>query len=124
MIVVDLGAPTLRIETLEDVLVHVRLAFDELDRPARALEEIDVTAAGEVDEALNGAAAAREIDEERRRHFVEIPRFIRRVLEVAFDGAGRGVNRDGRGRKQVVAFALRCNPWVAVSDAPVKEVRL
>src|SRR5438067_1146383 len=122
MIGIDLGPPGLRIEARENVLVDVRLAFDEPDLAARPLEEIEIAAAGEVDEAADRPAVAREIDQQRRRDLVEVPRLVRRVLEVALDRPGGRVDRDRRRRVEVVALALGRHPRIAVADAPVQQV--
>src|SRR5207244_11657139 len=39
---INIGTAGLRIEALEDVLLHERLAFDEVDLPVRTLEEPEV----------------------------------------------------------------------------------
>src|SRR5262249_56870323 len=79
---IDLRTSGPGVEALEDVLFDVRLAFDELDPVARPLEKVQITAAREVDETLDRPAVALVIDQDRRRHFVAVPRFVRRVLEM------------------------------------------
>ena len=97
------GRPVFGIEATEDVLVDVRLAVDELDRAVRALEEPQIAVARDVDESLDRASVAPVVDEDRRRHFVPVPRLVRVVLEVALDLPGRHVDRDRRRDVEVVA---------------------
>src|SRR6185436_14496046 len=107
----------LRIEALEDVLLHERCAVDEIDLAARTLEEPEVAVARDVDQSLDRPAVAPEVDENRRRHFVPVPRFIRVVLEVALDGAGGDVERHGGRDVEIVAGALIAHPRAAVAGA-------
>jgi len=39
MVGIDFGPPGFRIETFEDILIHIRFAFDKLDRPVGTVEE-------------------------------------------------------------------------------------
>ena len=77
---IDVGPSGLRIEALEHVLLHVRLAFDELDRAVRALEKPQIAVARDVDQPLDRSAVALVVDENRRRHLVPVPRIVRVVL--------------------------------------------
>ena len=61
---VDFRAARFRIEPLEDVLLDVRLAVDEVDRTGRALEEIQIAVAAEIHQSLDCSATAPEVDEE------------------------------------------------------------
>src|SRR3981081_2144242 len=64
---VDLRSFRLGIEVAENVLLYVRLAIDEIDLVAGALEKIQVAAACEVDESLDRLAVAPESDKHRGR---------------------------------------------------------
>src|SRR5204863_6935081 len=100
---IDVGPSRLWIEALEDVLLHVRLTVDEVDRAVRALHEPEIAVASDVNESLDRLAVALEVDEDRRRHFVPVPRVVRVVLVVALDPAARDVDGDRRARIKVIA---------------------
>ena len=105
-------------------MLHVGRAADEPDGAVAALEEPEIAVAGHVDESLDGAAVALEVDEDRRRHLVPVPRFVRRVLEVPLDLARGHVHGDRGRRVEVVARALIAHPRPAVAGAPIGDVRL
>src|SRR5207244_2642342 len=111
----EVAAPRLRIEAAEDVLLHVRLALDEIDLPARPLEKPQVPVARDVDQSFDRAAVARVVDENRRRHFVPIPRIVRVVLKVTFDLSRRDIDRHRRRRVEIVAGTLIAHPGSAVA---------
>ncbi len=119
---IDVGPSGRRIETAIDVLIDVRFAVDEVDRARRALEEIEIPVARDVDEALYLPAAALIVDEDRRRHFVPVPRLVGVVLEVALDLSGGDVDGHGGRDVEVVAGPLIAHPGAAVAGAPVGEV--
>ena len=125
---IDIRPAGLRIQALEHVLIHVRLAFDELDAPVAAhhaaIEEPQIAVARDIDQTLDGAPVALEIDQDRRRNFVPIPGIVRMVLEVSLDLAGGDIERDGRRGVEIVAGPLVAHPRTAVADAPVREVRV
>ena len=77
---IDFRPAGFRIEAREHVLVHVRLAFDEMDRTAAAFQEPQVAVARDVDQTFDGASAALEVDQDRRRDFVPVPGVVRMVL--------------------------------------------
>src|SRR6185295_5623576 len=72
---------------------------------------------------LDGPAVALVIDDDRRRYFVPVPGFVRVVLEVTSDAAGRDVEGHRGRRVQIVARALVAHPRAAVAGAPEREVR-
>src|SRR6516164_3963937 len=121
---IDVGPPCLRIEFSEDVLPDERLAIDESDPAVCPLEEPQVAVARDVDQSLDRPAAAREVNEDRRRDFVPVPRFVRVVLKVALHLAGRGIERYGRRCEEVVAGPLIAHPGSAVAGPPERQVRL
>ena len=119
---IDVRPPALRVQAPENVLLHVRFAIDEPDRAAAALEKIQIPAACEVDQSLDRLAVAREIDQQRRGDFVEVPGFVWRVLEVALDRAGGRVYRHRRRGVEIVARSLGGHPGIGVADSPEQQV--
>ena len=117
---IDIGTSGLRIESAIDVVPHERRRFDEFDRAGRALEEIQNATARDVDQSLDRAAAALEVDQNRRRHLVPVPRFIRVVLHVALDLTRRDIDGHRRGDVQVVAGPSIADPRTTVAGAPVR----
>src|SRR6266516_3341981 len=91
---INLRASGLRVETLEHVLFHVRLALDEIDLAVRALKKPQVAVAGNVDQTFNCPAAAFVVDQDRRRDLVPVPGFVGGILVVTLDLAGGGIDRD------------------------------
>lgn len=96
----------LGIQTEEYVLIHVRLALDELDRPGASFEEPQITIAGDVNQSLDRTSVALVVDEYGRRNLVIVPGIVRVILEVSLDGAGSDVKRDRRCGVEIVARAL------------------
>src|SRR2546430_785258 len=103
---VDFRPSRFRIEALEDVLIDVRLAFDERDRTGASLEKPQIPVTRDVDEPLDRAAVAPVVDENRRRDLVPVPRVVLVILEVAFERAGCDVERDDRRYVKVVPGTL------------------
>ena len=119
---VDVGTARDRVETAEGGLAHERLAFDEPDGAVAALEEPEIPVARHVDESLHGAAVALVVDEDRRRHFIPVPRVVRMVLMVALDRAGHHVDGHRGRRIQVVSRTLIAHPRTAIARAPVGQL--
>jgi hypothetical protein len=74
---IDVRPSRFRIEASEYVLRDEWDAIDEVDAAVRALEP-QIAIAGDVDQAFDRSAVSPEIDEDRRRDLVPVPRFIRR----------------------------------------------
>src|SRR5262245_60668351 len=92
-----------RIETLEDVLLHVRHAFYEVDLPVGSFEEPKITIASDVDQALHGSAVALIIHKYRWRDLIPVPGIVRMILVVTLDLSGRDIDGHSRRRIKVVA---------------------
>ena len=121
---IDVRPSSDRVETAEDGLSDEGFAFDELDGPVAALEKPEVSVASDVDESFDRAAVALIVHEDRRRHFIPVPRLVRVVLEVSFDLSGRDVDRDRRCDVEVVAGTLIAHPRSAVARSPIRDVRV
>src|SRR5262249_20693923 len=119
---IDIRTTGLRIETLENVLIDERLAFDELDRSRAALEEPDVTIARAVDQAFDRAAVALVVDEDRRRHFIPIPCVVRVVLVIALARCCGHIDRNDRRGVEVVSRTTVADRWTAVAGSPERKV--
>src|SRR5439155_23826002 len=70
---VNLRSARFRIEALRNILKHVRLSFDVLDRSRTAFEKPQITIARDVDQTFVGSAIALEVHEDRRRDLVIVP---------------------------------------------------
>ena len=90
--------------------------------PVAALEKPQVSVARHVDESFDRPAVALIVDEDRRRHFIPVPRLVRVVLEVSLDLSGRDVDRNRRCDVEVVAGTLIAHPGTTVAGSPVREV--
>ncbi len=121
---IDVRPPGFRIEAPEHRLVHVGLAFHEVDRPVRALEEPEVAVARDVDQALDRPSVPLIVHENRRRHFIPVPRIVRMVLMMSLDRARRDVDGDRRAGIEVVAGPKVAHPRPAVAGSPEREIRL
>ena len=120
---IDVGPSGHRIETRETRSASTNgLPSTKRIGPVPALEKPEVSVARDVDEAFDRPAVALVVHEDRRRHFVPVPRLVRVVLEVSPDLPGRHVDRDRRRDVEVVAGALIAHPRAAVAGAPVREV--
>ena len=123
---IHVGTSGLRIEAPEHVLVDVRLAFDKLDPSAgfrvAAIEEPQVAVAGDIDQSLEGAPVALEVNQDGRRHFVPVPGVIRVVLEVPLDRASGNIQSDGGGNIEIVAGAPIAHPRATVANSPIREI--
>src|SRR5207244_8042897 len=99
-----------------------RPSVNESDLVARSLEEPQIAVAANIDQALIHPAAALEIDQDRRRDFIPIPRFVGIVLMMTLDLARCDIEGNCRRRVQIVAGALVADPWTAVSRSDQNEV--
>ena len=61
------------------------------DCPCSRLRKPEVLHLADRDELLHCAAVALIVDQNRRRHLVPVPRFVRVILEMPLQGAGRDV---------------------------------
>ena len=121
---VEVGPAGHGVQSAKCRLADIRHALGELDGSVAALEEPQVPVSGHVDQPLHGPAVPLEVHQNRRRHFVPVERFVRRVLEVPPDLSRRHIHGDSRGGIEVVAGALVAHPWPAVAGAPVRQVGL
>src|SRR4030095_12941892 len=92
---VDVRPSSLRIETWKYRLRDERFPFHEADWPGAAFEEPQVPVARHVDQSSDRAVVALVVDENRRRNFIPVPRFVRVVLEVPLDLSRRAMCRNG-----------------------------
>ena len=121
---VVLGPAGHRVDGREHVLVHVGLGVDEGDGVRTALEQPQIAVPGRVHQGRDGAPVARDVDQQRGRDLVPVPRAVPVILVVALQFAGVGVEGDDRVGVQVVAGALVADPGAGVAGPPVGEVEL
>src|SRR5438034_1343982 len=120
---VVLGTARRWIDALEDVLLDVGRRRDERDFVLGALQPVEIAVARRMDEAFDGAAVLREVEDHRRVGFVPIPRVVPVVLEVRRQLSGVGIDRDRGGREEVVTRALVAEPRRGVAGAPIGQVQ-
>ncbi len=114
---------SLGIERREHVLLHVRLGVHVGDAAVAApFEKPQIAVAAGVDEAGDRPAGALEVDQQRRRDLVPVPRIVPVVLVVAAHLAGFHIQRDHRGGVQIVAGAHVAGPRAAIAGAPVGQL--
>ena len=75
-------------------------------------------------QALDRPSAALDVHQDRSRHLVPVPRVVPVVLVKRAQLACVGVQRDHRGRVEIVAGALIAHPLRPVAGAPVREIEL
>src|SRR5439155_14913366 len=103
-------------------VVDVLAAFEEL--AARAIDRIVDPVAREVADDFARASVDRRVVQHVDADFVEVPRIVRRVLEIPGELAGFNVERDDRVRVQVVAGTrLRVVDRDRVAGAPDRQLR-
>ena len=112
-----------RIETLGPVqIVDVLAALEEL--AVGAIERVVEAVAREVADDLPAAAVDRRVVQHVDADFVEVPRIVRRVLEVPGQLAGVDVQRDdGVGVEVVAGTRLRIVDRDRIAGAPDRELR-
>src|SRR5207247_3091317 len=121
---VVLGAARSRVELREHRLLDVGLGVDEADAVGLPLQHPQVSVAARVYQALDRPSAALDVHQDRSRHLVPVPRVVPVVLVKRAQLACVGVQRDHRGRVEIVAGALIAHPLRPVAGAPVREIEL
>src|SRR4030095_5635772 len=119
---IDIRTTGLWIESFESRLLDVGLAVDKGDLAVTALQKIHVAVAGDIDQTFDRPAIAPEVDQDRRRNFVPVPRFVWSVLEVPFDFSCRRIDCDRGSGIEVVAWPLISHPGAAIPDSPECEI--
>ena len=108
---VDFRPPGFLVDAGKDILRHEGLRSQIRDAAVGiALEPIQVAVARRLEQALRGSAVRLEVHQDRRIHFVPVPRFILMVLEMALDLAGVAVERNRRRRVEIIAGPLIAEP--------------
>src|SRR5213594_3247231 len=121
---VVLRAAGLRIDLGEHRLLDVGLGVNEADSVGSTLQHPEIAVARGMHQALDRTAVALDVHQQRRRHLVPVPGIIPVVLVIRADLARVGVEREHRGRIEVVARALIAHPLRTVAGAPVGEIQL
>ena len=121
---VDGRPPGHRVKRCEHVLMHVRLSFDERDRPVGALQEPEIAVSCRVNESLDCSPVATEVDQDWRGNLIPVPGFVWRVLKVTNHLAGGNMDRKRRSGVEVVPRSLVADPRTTIASPPVRDVRL
>src|SRR5262249_30201903 len=110
------------VDAREHGVVDVGLGVRETNGICATLEHPEVTVTRRVDEGLDRPVSALDVDQDRRRDLVPVPRVVPVILVVPAQLAGIDVQAHHRGRVEVVAGSLIANPLRRVASAPVCDV--
>ena len=117
---VDGGTTGLRVDRREHVVIGKRESVQE--REAIAIQYPKIAVPTRVRRGFRSPAVDLGVDQERRRYFIPVPAVMWRVLIVAFDLAGIGIERERRVRIEIIAGPVVRDPWPRISGAPVSRV--
>src|SRR6266404_1123931 len=120
---VDNGPPRLRVNRFEHVVIRERKGVEKPQQSLIAIQDPEVSIASGMCRRLDQLSVDLRVDQQRSRHFIPVPRIVRRVLVIALQCAGGEVERQRGVGVQIIARTIVSDPRRRISGAPVGDVR-
>src|SRR6185437_10062681 len=120
---VDDGPPRLRVNRCEHVVIRKRKGVEKPQQSLIAIQNPEVAIASGMCSGLDQPSVDLRVDQQRCRHFIPVPRIVRRVLVIALQCAGLEVERQRGVGIQIVARTIVRDPRRRIAGAPVGDVR-